>query len=64
MDKPIETVNDFLVAGRGDGAFALLNVGLTARFTKEQAIRLAAWLVVMADRDNEFPAVLEAVRSC
>ena len=31
--------------------------------TRRQALVHAAWLVAVADRDDEFPAYLEAVRS-
>lgn len=32
------------------------------KMTKREALRHAAWLVVLADDHDEFPAILEAVR--
>lgn len=34
-----------------------------ARMTKEEALIHAAWLVVLADDENEFPEILEQVKS-
>lgn len=57
----METINDFLVVLVGDGV-AMLNPP-RGEFTQEQAVRLAAWLVALADHKNEFPAVLQAINN-
>ena len=56
----MDTSNDSFVAISGE------NVLLMTRkfsFTKEEALRCAAWMVAIADENNEFPALLEAVRN-
>lgn len=61
MSEPIDTTNDCFV-GVTAGGVAILNQPLGA-MSKETAIRLAAWLVVLAgDYDGErFREVFEAV---
>jgi hypothetical protein len=62
-DGPIETVNDFMVAVGGDDTLAMVLPPLRP-FTKDEALRLAAWLVVLADPlDERWPAVKDAVRN-
>ena len=66
--EPIDTTNDMLVGSRGplaDQTFTLmLPPAAGAPFSRDRALRLAAWLVALADPlDEEFPAVLAAVRS-
>lgn len=61
VDKSIETANDNLVGARGDGN---ITVGLppTSAMSRDRALRLAAWLVALADPTGErFAAVLRAV---
>lgn len=61
MQSP-ETINDFLVGAIGDEVIVLSPVH--GRMTKAQALRMAAWLIVIADPlEEEFPAVYQAVRS-
>lgn len=63
----IETTNEFLVATApprfGEGVILLNPPARAQRLTKEQALRLAAWLVAIADDDGTaFVPVLDAVR--
>lgn len=53
------TPNEFFVSCSGklreDGkpeALAILNLALASKFTPEQAVGLAAWLLVLADMDE------------
>ena len=57
----IDTTNDFLVGVRGDIIQPILPVG---PMTRETAIRLAGWLVSLADFStdhSDFKAVLAAI---
>jgi hypothetical protein len=56
----VDTTNICAVAINGDKIIILRPLSV---LTKEQALQLAAYLVAMADDNNEFPALLEAVRS-
>jgi hypothetical protein len=57
----IDTGNDQLVGRSGAGTISIM---LPQRLmTRQQALRHAAWLVAIADDDDEFPAILAAVRS-
>lgn len=62
----VETINDCMVAalGRpGRGSLMILRPPL-GPLDPERALRLAAWLVVLADPfGTRFPVVLNAVRS-
>lgn len=63
LDKvpPIETVNDFIVGTNGDTISVMRQpVGMD----KEQALRLAAWLVMLADsgETERFEAIFEAIK--
>ena len=57
----LDTTNKFLVGMRGDGLLVLYIPVRILR--KSDALNLAAWLVAMADDNDEFPALLEAVRN-
>lgn len=61
MDE-IETMNKFLIAGRGDSLVALKP--LPQMFSADDALLLAAYLVSMADghASHRFEDVLDAVR--
>ena len=65
LDKvppPIETVNDFMVGTNGDAISVMRQpVGMD----KEQALRLAAWLVMLADSGGteRFEAIFEAIKA-
>lgn len=48
------------VGGQGEAIVVLLPKSM---MTKAEALVHAAWLVALADDNDEFPAVLEAVRS-
>lgn len=56
----IDTSNDYLVGARGDG---LVVMRPPRSLTMDEALRFAAWLVVMADGQGEhrFSDVLSAV---
>lgn len=58
--QPIDPVNEFLVGSRGDDIVVMLP---PSAMTRHQALSYAAWLVTIADRDDEFPAYLKAVRN-
>ncbi len=69
MEKDIDTVNEFLVAST-QGGLVIMNPP-RGRITSDQAIRLAAYLVVMSEYDfasakktePTFEEVLEAVKN-
>lgn len=56
----IETSNDQLVGVRGDEIVVVMP---RQRMTKTEALRHAAWLVALADDDDEFPLVLAAINN-
>jgi hypothetical protein len=57
----IDTANDQLVSVKGDGAIAIMMPKFI--LSRAEALRHAAWLVAIAEReDGEFAAVLAAVR--
>ncbi len=58
--EPIDPTNAFLVGAKGDHIIITFPPG---RLTRSQALTHAAWLVAIADTDNEFPDYLKAVRS-
>jgi hypothetical protein len=41
----------------------ILVFGMSSVLSREKALRLAAWIVALADDRDEFPALLEAVRN-
>ena len=47
-----------MVAVKGDQIVLLRPMAV---LTKEQALQLAAWLVALSDKEDEFPALLDAV---
>lgn len=57
--KPIDTANRFLVGIKGDRIVVMLPP--TGPIMKPYALNLAAHLVAMADDNDEFPKILEAV---
>lgn len=62
MNEKIETANDCLVCASGGGVGILMPPA--GVMPKDKALRLAAWLVVMADPvGDDFQAVLDAVRN-
>lgn len=56
----IDTGNDQFAGVRGD---KIVLVAPKIYMTKQEALRHAAWLVALADDDDEFPAILGAVRN-
>lgn len=57
----IDVTNDNLVGKRGDGTIVFLKPAMP--MPVDEALRMAAWIVALADPlDEQFPAVLEAVR--
>ena len=61
-ENEIDTSNEFCVSACMDH-HVLIPRPLPPRMTRAQALRLAAWLVALADDDDEFPAFLEAVQN-
>lgn len=62
MSTDIDTSNDHLVGTQG-GRIVILMPPL-APMDKDEALRLAAWIVALADFEGDrFPAVLEAVQN-
>jgi hypothetical protein len=60
-DEEIDTTNDFLVGVRSDHIAPLFVIG---PMDKAKAIRLACWLLVLADPlELEFTKVLEAIKN-
>lgn len=56
----VNTANDLFVGRRGN-RIAIL--GLRVEMSEEEALRLAAWLVAVADLDEKrFNAILKAVK--
>lgn len=62
-DEPVDTSNDFLLSvGPGPDRFGFFRPPHV--MTRAQALRAAAWIVALADPlDEDFPAVLAAIRS-
>jgi hypothetical protein len=60
MSDLIDTTNDSLVGILGDG---IVIAKMRPRLTKAEALRLAAWIVAIADDDDEFPKLLQAVQN-
>lgn len=58
----IDTSNEFIVGAIGDDLTVMLAPRLQ-HISKDQALRLAAWLVAMADDDNKFPEILKAIQN-
>lgn len=56
----INVSNDSVVSVSGD---QIVIMRLRQRMTKPEALRLAAWIVAIADDDESFPALLEAVQN-
>ena len=57
----INTMNDFFVGILGDDLVFLKPV--PTRIPKGAAMRLAAWIAALADDDDEFDDLLDAVRN-
>ena len=49
---PIETINDFLVGRNKSGQFVMVNPP-RGPFTREQALRLAAYLIIMSNDEYD-----------
>ena len=52
--------NDQFVSVRGDHIVVLRRKSM---MSKREALVLAAWLVALADDNDQFPAILEAVKA-
>lgn len=59
-DTDIDTTNSQLVGSNADHVVVLMPKG---RMTKAEALRHAAWLVLLADDNDEFDSVLAACRN-
>lgn len=59
-----DTTNLFFVGSGGAGGILIgSSLRVQGVITKPQALNLAAWLVALSDDDDEFDALLAAVRS-
>ena len=58
----IDTFNKFIVARRGDH-IVILNQPLNHNYDVEEALLLAAWLVVIAGDNEKWKEILKAVES-
>lgn len=59
-----ETINDCMVSMSGLGTLMMMNPPRPMEIiSKDKALRLAAWLVAMADDDNSFDEILKAVKN-
>jgi hypothetical protein len=56
------TTNIFLVGGQGDDITIQSYLHIQKVLTRAQALNLAAWIVAIADTNNEFEAILKAIR--
>ncbi len=68
MNKPtpegFDTMNRFMVTQRHDGTLMLMTIGGMRPFTKNDALSLVAWLIVMGELDPaDVEACAEAVRN-
>lgn len=57
----ISSMNEFMVGVQGD--HILIMRPPTTPLTRERALNLAAWLVTLADQDDEFGLYLEKIES-
>lgn len=64
MATDLNSVNDFMVSSTADRkVVTILDLPIGGRMTRDEALRLAAWLVAVADPGGkDFAKVLEAVR--
>lgn len=57
----IDTTNSQMVGRDGNGRVCIVLPNLA--MTRAEALRHAAWLVVIADDNDEFPGILAAIRN-
>jgi hypothetical protein len=60
MPEDISTLNDCMVAVRGEGILIMRQLGY---LDKETALRLAAWIVACTGEKERFDKIFEAVCS-
>lgn len=60
MAQELDTSNRFMVSAAGPN-ISIMRTPTT--ITRDDALNLAAWLVAMADREDKFPALLDAVQN-
>jgi hypothetical protein len=63
ITAPIDTRNDFAVSAQGSGILLLRPPAPGQAITREQALRLAAWIVALCGGWEAFEPVLAAVES-
>ena len=56
----MDTANLFAVGSRGE-TIMIGRRNIVSVLSKEEALNLAAWLVLIADDRNEFPALLKEI---
>ncbi len=60
MEKEINTINKFMVGVLGDNISIINLPALAKPISKSDALMLAAWLVCLADDNDEFQNILKA----
>ncbi len=63
MAGEINTTNDMAVGMIGDSVVIMRDVGIARPIPRSDALRMAAWIVAIADDNDEFDAILNAVRN-
>lgn len=58
-----DTSNRFFVGATGDHISILMPPPPQGVITRQEALNLAAWLVAIADIDDEFDDLLQAIRN-
>lgn len=61
MTKEHSTANDFFVSVNNDDIIFLMPI--PARISREKALNLAAWIVALADVDDEFDDIFKKVQN-
>lgn len=61
MPDEIDTTNYWMVGGAGERL--VIRIVPRGLITRKEALNLAAWLVAIADENNEFGALLKAVQN-
>lgn len=56
-----DTMNKYMVGSSASGVYVM--APLPQWFKKADALNLAAWLVAIADDNDEFPELLEAIKN-
>lgn len=60
-EDTLETGNKFMIGVQGESLIPMMP--LPRKLSKADALNLAAWLVALADEDDQFAALLERVKN-